>query len=269
MAPKRKLAYKSLTQAFRQEKSPAEIQKLAKACFDNFGRGMIDSIYILDRPKMIEQNVTIEGQEYLDAALKKGKGVIFVGAHFGNFILMYFRMVLAGYATNVIMKRARDAEFEKYISDFRTEHGLKTIYDLPARQCVQQSIKALRNNEVLFILLDQNYGGDGRVFVDFFGRKAATAAGPVVFANRTGAAILPIFMHGQQRNRHKLVIGPEIPLESGDSAQENIESNVAKLTKVIEDEIRKSPHEWAGWMHKRWKSRTIEEQAQIDRESSK
>jgi lauroyl/myristoyl acyltransferase len=36
------------------------------------------------------------------------------------------------------------------------------------------------------------------------------------------------------------------------------------LTGIIEKYIRQYPYEWGGWMHNRWKSRTLEEQSIID-----
>lgn len=267
LAKKKKTALKNLHMAFKGEKPDEEINKIADACFDNFGRGMIDLIYFLDKQDEIHNRVRLLGQENLDKVLEQGKGAIMVGAHFGNFILMYLRMVDAGYKTNVIMKRTRDAAFEKYISEFRDERGIKTIYDLPARQCVQKCIKALRSNEVLFILLDQNYGSDGRVFVDFFGRPAATAAGPVVFSNRTESPILPIFMSSDEGElMNKLEIGSPIELQEGASDEEFIAKNVAKITKVLETKIREMPHEWGGWMHNRWKSREVDTEAIIDKQ---
>lgn len=265
---KRQTAVESLRKAFGREKSEKELKHIAGACFENFGRGMVDLIYFIDRPQKLKDNIRFEGKEHLDKALALGKGAILVSAHFGNFIMLYYRMVLEGYKTNVIMRRVRDAEFEKYISQFRDERGIGTIYDLPSRKCVVDSLKALRNNEILFILLDQNYGSDGRVFVDFFGHPAATAAGPVVFGNRTGAPILPAFIMqdnaGGAIDKHKIVIDPQVFLDNVGDDHANIVHNVAKLTKIIEHYIRLYPHEWGGWMHKRWKSRLIEEQTAID-----
>jgi len=170
---KRKLALENLHMAFGNEYSEEKIEEIYKDCYKNFGRGMVDFIYFIDRPKIISENVEIVGKENLDNVLKQGKGAIFVSAHYGNFFLMYLRIIQAGYKTNVIMRRVRDEKWEEYTTNLRRELGIQTIYNLPPRRCVQGCIKALRNNEVLFILLDQNYGGDGRVFVDFFGKKAA------------------------------------------------------------------------------------------------
>ena len=252
---KKRIAMENLHTAFDGEKTEQEINTIADHCFEGLGSGMIELIYFLDRPKEILGKVTIEGKEHLDAALKKGHGVILLSAHFGNFILMYLRIALAGYKTNCIMRRVRDEQFEKYISDFRNENGIQTIYSLPHRQCVVNSLKRLRDNQILFILLDQNYGDDGGVFVDFFGRQAATATGPVVFSNRSGAPILPVFILSNGVNRYKIIIDPPVKLDADPGGESELTQNVAQLTKIIEKYIRLYPHEWGGWLHRRWKTK--------------
>jgi KDO2-lipid IV(A) lauroyltransferase len=152
---------------------------------------------------------------------------------------------------------------EKYFFEQRTRLGLHTIYNLPRKQCVDTSLKALRNNELMFIPLDQNFGSGAGVFVDFFGQKAATATGPVVFAMRTKAPIIPMFIIRQRGDSYKVIIEPPLSLEERADDKEMIYVNTGKITKVIEDYIRRYPQEW-GWMHRRWKTRPRgEEQLKI------
>jgi KDO2-lipid IV(A) lauroyltransferase len=133
--------------------------------------------------------------------------------------------------------------------------GLKTVHSIPRDACVVQSLKVLRDKELLVVLLDQNSGSKTGVFVDFFGQKAGTATGPIIFAMRTGAPILPIFTLRQgSSDHHKVVIEKHFYLEEQATDEETIQHNVQKLTTIIEGYIRKYPTEW-GWMHRRWKSR--------------
>ena len=266
MLPKRKIVYQNLRRAFGREKTKKEIKAIEKKYFQTFGRGMIDFIYFVYHPEIIENNVEIEGLHYLEEALADGKGVICTGGHFGNFLLMYWRMAQEGHQVNVIMRRVHDTTFEDYISEIRTKSSVRAIYDLPAKKCVVESIKALRNNELLFILLDQNYGSAGRIFVDFFGQLAATATGPVVFSLRTKAPILPIFcLKAEGELKHRIVIEKPILLEEGQTEEEIIHKNVSRITQLIESYVRQHPAEWGGWMHKRWKSKPHYEQDIIDR----
>ncbi len=249
-----RIARESLRVAFGAEKDAQQIDAIVKACFENFGRGMIELIYFMAHPAMIKEKVVIQGKEHLDTALEAGNGVIAVSAHFGNFPLMLLRFVQEGYKTNAIIRSTRDKEIEGYFLEQRSRLGLNTIYSHPRKTCVDSSIRALRSNELVFIPLDQNFGSSGGVFVDFFGQKAATAPGPVIFAKRTKAPIIPVFIIRENDDQMKIIIDPPMPLEERDDDQEMISVNIAKITRIIEGYIRKYPHEW-GWMHRRWKSK--------------
>jgi len=254
----RKIALDSLTIAFVKEKSRQEIEQIAKDCFTFMAKAGLEILFLLDRPELMRKCVEIVGEENLKAALARGQGVILVSAHFGNFPLMLAKLSLEGYKTAGIMRYMRDERAEKFFTRQRTKVGLKTIYSQPRKVCVEETIKTLRNNELVFIPLDQNFGGGG-VFVDFFGRKAATAIGPVVFALRTKAAILPCFMVRQKDDTHHLVFEPPLDLETGKDYQDTLTLNIQKLTTIIESYIRRYPAEW-GWIHRRWKSKPSEKE---------
>jgi KDO2-lipid IV(A) lauroyltransferase len=147
----------------------------------------------------------------------------------------------------------RDSRVEKIFMAKRNRLKINTIYSQPRKACVDNSIRALRNNELLFIPIDQNFGTGG-VFVDFFGRKAATATGPVVLTRRTGAPIVPCFVVRQKDDTHEIIFEPPLNLEEAKTTQETIIIDTQKLTSIIESYIRRYPAEW-GWIHRRWKSK--------------
>jgi KDO2-lipid IV(A) lauroyltransferase len=249
----KRVALESLTIAFAQDKSAQEIKEIAKDCFIFLAKAGVELMYLMDRPSLLKKQVELVGKDYLDKALSRGKGIILVSAHFGNFPLMLAKLSLEGYKTAGIMRYMRDVRAEKIFLAKRTKLGIKTIYSQPRKVCVEDSIRALRNNEVLFIPIDQNFGTGG-VFVDFFGRKAATATGPVVLAQRTKAAILVCFIVRQPDDTHKIIIEPPLELEEGRDQKDSVIINIQRLTNIIEAYIRRYPAEW-GWIHRRWKSR--------------
>jgi len=249
----RKIALESLAIAFGQEKSEQEIKKIAQDCFTFMTKGGMEVISLIDKPQLLKKRIAIVGAEYLNNALTRGKGVILVSAHFGNFPLMLAKLSLEGYKTAGLIRYMRDERAEKFFLAKRKRLGIKTIYSQPRKVCVENSIRALRNNEVIFIPMDQNFGSGG-VFVDFFGRKAATATGPVVFAQRTGATLLLGFIVRQPDDTHKIIIEPPLNLEKGRNHQETVIINTQRLTNIIESYIRRYPAEWS-WIHRRWKSK--------------
>ena len=172
---KRKIAEESLDIAFGNEKSAEEKKAIVKKCFENFGRGMTEMLYYMAHPQAVDQKIVFQGKEHLDQACAQNRGVIAVTAHYGNFPLMMLACAQMGYNASSIIRQTRDEELSDYLEKKRTEVGLKTIYSKPRQKCVIESLKELRNNGLVFIPIDQNFGSGGGVYVNFFGQKAATA----------------------------------------------------------------------------------------------
>ena len=252
-AKQRKIALESLSIAFGQTKSRQELERIARDCFVFLAKSGVELIFLMDKPFLLKQRVEIIGKENLEQALSKGNGVILVSAHFGNFPLMMAKLSLEGYKIAGIMRAMRDSRMEKIFVSKREKLGIKIIYSQPRNVCVNRTIESLRNNELVFIPIDQNFGTGG-VFVDFFGQKAATAAGPVILAQRTRATLLPCFIVRQEDDRQKIIFEAPLTLEKGKDSEATVLINIQKLTNIIESYIRRYPAEW-GWIHRRWKSK--------------
>lgn len=249
----RRVAFESLSIAFADQKSKQEIGEIAIGCFDTIAKIAVEFLFFLERPYLINSYVTIEGIAHLDRALAKKKGVIALSAHFGNFPLLLTKLAMDGYKVHTILRHMRDQWLDDYLYKRRTAVGVGSIFTQPRKQCVDKSLEVLRNNQILFMQLDQNFGTGG-VFVDFFGKKAATAKGPFVFAMRTNAAIVPMFIFREKENHQRIVIEPEVEIIRGKDSDDTMQRNAQELTTLIESYIRRYPTEWS-WVHRRWKAR--------------
>jgi len=249
----RKTAFDGLRMAFGNEKTPQEQKRIVLDCFEFMAKSGVELLYGAPRPAFVRKQVSIVRGEILAEAASRGRGVILVSAHFGNFPLILARLSLEGYKTAVIMRPVKDSRLEELFAKDCARLDVRTIMSIPRRECVVESIRSLRANRAMLIPLDQNFGTGG-VYVDFFGRKAATATGPVVLAQRTGAAIIPCFMVRQKDDSNVLFFEPEITIARGKDEAETIVRTIQKITDVIESYIRGYPESWS-WIHKRWKSR--------------
>lgn len=249
----RKIAIEGLTLAFGAEKNAHQIQKIARDCFVCMAKSGVEIIFFTENFSLASEKIQLIGREYLEEALSRKKGVILASGHFGNFPMILLKLALAGYKSAGIMRPMRDRRVEKMFLKRRENLNIRTIYSQPRKACVEESIRALRNNELLFIPVDQNFGTGG-VFVDFFGLPAATAIGPVVLAQRTKAAILPCFIVRQPDDTHKIIFEPILELQEGTDSRQTVIMNIQKLTGILESYIRRYPEQW-GWIHRRWKSK--------------
>lgn len=246
-----KIAYDSLSVAFPRL-STRKRKDILRNCFIFMVQSAFELLHFLKNPDDLE-NVRIEGEEYLKSALVQNRGVIILTAHLGNFPLLGLKLANAGYPVNFVTRPMRDEKTGDYLYNLRTKAGVKSIFSYPRRECVNGIIKALRDNEIVVIQMDQNFGTGG-VWVKFFGHLAATPVGAVVFALRTKAVVLPGYIYRQARGKHCIKFLPAEELIVTEDKDQTVLLNVMKFTRIIEIWVRDVPSQW-GWIHRRWKSR--------------
>ena len=245
----------NLKLAFGEEKDDRELRRIAAACYRHLGKCLMEFIRLpAMTPEEVKQISGYEGREYLDEALSRGRGVILLTAHLGNWEMVGARIAADGYPLNVIARAQRDDRLTEYIRDTRRLAGMRVLH---REESVRASLRALRKNELVGILLDQNAGDEG-IFVDFFGHLASTAPGAAAFALRTGAAVVPTFGRRNPDDTHTIIFQEVPPLIRSGDLKQDIAANTAHYTKLIEAQIRRQPEQWF-WLHKRWKSRPPEE----------
>lgn len=246
---RRKQVLKNLKFAFGNQKSDIELKKIARETYKNLGKTLLE---FLQLPRMngtrIKRVVDTSELSKIDAILRHGNGAILLGAHFGNWELLGAAFGLGGYPVNVIGRLTDNKRIGHTIDRYRRLVGMKVIQK---NDPIRKVLRALSNNELVAILMDQNTRKD-MVFVDFFGRPAATAKGVAVFALRTGVPVVPAFIV-REGKYHKILIGNPIYAHSSENTDNDIQRYTAQFSKVIESYIKQYPDQWF-WLHNRWKT---------------
>jgi hypothetical protein len=117
---------------------------------------------------------------------------------------------------------------------------------------VRAALKALKANECLAILADQDAGRRG-VFVDFFGTPASTPPGPAEFCVRTGAPLVLCYLGRRADGSYfGRMFQPIAPPATGDD-EADVRTLTAQHTHALEQWIRDAPEQWL-WTHRRWKT---------------
>jgi KDO2-lipid IV(A) lauroyltransferase len=246
----RSIALSNLDTAFGSDLSQEQLEQIAKNSFLHYGRVFMDMIHLSRlRPEKRDKLITMEGEEYIHAALQKGRGVLLFSAHFGLWELAPAHLAKIG-RLNVVARPLDNPYVEQDLSRMRQRLGAHVIYKYQAYRPI---LRSLRANEIVAILIDQNVLQSEAVFVDFFGKMAATTPSLATFHLRTQAPIIPGFCYPTgTKGYHIKVMKPlEIPL-SGDN-REDITRITQVCTRIIENQIRELPDFWF-WFHNRWKT---------------
>jgi len=246
---RRMIAYANLKAAF-PEKTQGELKRINRAHFENLGMNVIE---LLKLPFMaqdfLKSRVKLENADRIKSSLEKGKGVIVLTAHFGNWEIASLAASLNGYTMSVFAREQKYERLNDLLNQFRQSTGCKVI---TKGFSVKDIIRTLNNNGIVAMLSDQDAGASG-VFVNFFNRPASTAPGIVVFSLKTGAHILPSFIWRTGAGHHIARAGEALQLIDTGNKENDVKKNLQKITNILEDYIRKFPEQWL-WAHKRWKS---------------
>jgi len=231
-------------------KSAAEIRAIAEASIVQVGRGIAIFSHLPDLASALEpQWAAPEGMDHLEAAHRRGKGVILFTAHYACWEITAAYLMRTLPRAGAVMRPLDNPKIESLIAELRTA-GRGTF--IPKNQVIRQGLPFLKQNGTLGILMDQNFAAGG-VFVPFFGRLAATTPIVSILARRSGAAVLP--MHGKWDGwKTRVIIGPEFTLSQNSDPQQAVAGDTAGMTSIIEGWIRDDPTQWL-WLHNRWKRR--------------
>ena len=198
-------------------------------------------------PERIVTMARCRGLEKLDAALSRGKGVVFVTCHMGHWEYGGALLASLGYPTVVIAesiapkrKILKEERIASLFREFREKTGMVVI---PLESFMMPAVRALKKGRILVFVADRDITGQG-VEVTFFGRLCRLPRGPAFFSLRMGSPIVPGYMVREKDGFHLGTICEAI--EPGDLSCD--ESGIRQLTQTIASQLEKMistrPDQW-------------------------
>ena len=249
-------ARKHLTMCF-PDKTKQEIEKIVKTIFQYETKNFVELLYF---PKMSDSffdsiaSVTKEQQEIFNNLLNRKKGILVLSAHFGNWEILA-AAVAKLFPVNVIAKKIYIDELNDMLVKYRNSKNVKVILRSETSSA-RKMIKALKNNEIIAMLIDQDTKVQS-VFVDFFGMPASTPLGLASLALKTGTPVILSLDKRLPGGKHTFIISEEIiPDASCGNFDKDVENFTAKMTKCLEKHIKENPEQWV-WFHERWKTKKV------------
>lgn len=209
-------------------------------------------------PEKAREMVRYEGMDRVRAALARGKGIIFIHAHFGN---EEFLMPALGFVDGLsvsqlaTMKPPEKREglaykFPNFTRSYAYKHRIASREALPVkfiyvdRQGLRPAVRVLAENGALLMAGD---GREGSSWVDvtFFGKPVSYSTGPIKLAAMTGATILPVFLWRNEDLTHTLSV--EEPLETGAEGdmENNLKQGAQRFASILERHVRERPCHYA------------------------
>lgn len=251
---RKRILLANLAHAF-PEKPANEIRAIARQSIDKMASVLLDFLDVsrISREEVLSR-VDLVGVENLAAARALGRGVFLLSAHFGNWELGALAAGTVGETIASVVRPLDNPLLERELEARRTRFGNRTI---PKKEAAREILRAMRANQTVAILVDQNVLAEEAVFVPFFGRLAATTPSLALLQRKTGAAVVPVFTWPLGGGRYRLEFERPILAEEFEPIEgraERVRRATARYMEVTEAAIRRDPAAWL-WLHNRWRTR--------------
>ena len=223
------------------EAKNSQLRKISRKVFRNFAKYLADFFRFekLNRG-YIDKNIKLENLHYFDQALEKGKGVVVLTAHLGNWELGGVVLAQLGYPFWAVALSHKNKKVNDF---FVAQRARKGVHVIAMGKAVRSCISEIRNNHMVALVGDRDFTEKG-IIIDFFGKPTHFPEGPAALSLMTGASIIPGFMLRNPDDSFTLRI--EKPVEfkpSGDKAKD-LSDLIKVYNKIVEDYIRNYPDQW-------------------------
>ena len=229
---------------------PEEVQRIARASYANLGRTTTETalLSLYDRERIIDMFEEVEGWSIIEERLARGKGLILVTGHLGNWELGGAYLAARGIPMQAVARYMENPLFDRYLTRTRERIGMRIVHD---DEAVRRVPRSLRDGNAIAFLVDQGAVGLASIWVPFFGRLAKTPRGPAVFALRLDAPVVFGAAIRQPSGRFRLAFEP-IDSSSTGNLDADVERIVTDYTATLERWVRRAPEQYF-WHHRRWK----------------
>lgn len=197
-------------------------------------------------PKAIEKRGELKGEEHIKKALDSGKPLLLLAGHFNGFVLGFARLAqLLPY--DIVYRRMDNPVLEEQLYQRAVrKHPITPIH----RKEITRMLSQLKDNGVVLIVPDQDFGKKRSVFIPFFGIQTATITAIPQYAAIAGANVLTVNTYRKVGGRYGIEIEPVLEnFPSGDDL-----ADTQRWSNWLEQSIRKQPEDYF-WLHKRFKTR--------------
>ncbi|MBM2816995.1 MAG: lipid biosynthesis acyltransferase [Ignavibacteria bacterium] len=193
--------------------------------------------------------VHYENLELLYDNYRKGKGLLLMSGHYGNWeYLAYTAGLFSKIPVTIVVNPLKNYIADSFINKSRTMSGNKVVSMFDAARTL---INTINEGNAIAMLADQSATEDKDVFIEIFGRTAAAYKAPAALALKFNIPIIMGFAERQVDGTYKVHLS-QLSYDDLKFDKDGIFVLTQRYTKALEDAVRRHPDHWL-WQHRRWK----------------
>ena len=232
-------------------KNKKEAKKITFQNFVSMGKILLELVKFdqFMTPENIHEYITWDADQKAMDALKNPKGLIYVGAHFGNW-------EISGVGSSILVRPIvsvmRPFDNPKIGKFFRAKRSMFKQELCSKKSAVRPILNAIKNKKAVGILSDQHASKEEGVETVFFGHPARTHASAAYLHIKTGVPMVLGVARRLDDNFHfEYIIRGPFEVEPSGDIQKDVQRLTQMFTTELEKIIVKYPGQWI-WSHRRW-----------------
>jgi len=248
---KRRTTIANMAQILGASPTDPHARRLARASWHKYGRYAADFLNASGRgePALHEMRARLNDVTpppgvfaLIDAARERGKGLILVSAHFGNWDVGGM-LVAAHCPVQVVVERFSDERMDALVQSQRRALGMDVLW---MEKSPRQLLRALQQNGVLGIIVDRPLPSDEGVPVTFFGRRCYVPGGVAQLALLSGAPILAGYGRYDEHGSTAFygALAPIVRPEPTGDRKADVQQLTQRIYDALEAIIRPYPDQW-------------------------
>ncbi len=188
-----------------------------------------------------EEYETFDGMHHLFDALDRGCGVVLVTAHVGAPEFAVRAASHLGLDILALTERNPSPRVNALLHSARRRHGVR--FEEAGVAGARSALAQLRRGGLVALVADRDVLGTGQA-VPFFAERTTLPAGPIEFALRTGAAVVPCFVPRRGVARYRVTFAPPLDVESSGDRARDVARGMLALARALETGIARAPDQW-------------------------
>jgi KDO2-lipid IV(A) lauroyltransferase len=242
------VAYANIKKTVADNLDCSSSARITRKSYQSFAQNLVEISFIPRiNKRYLEKYIHIENKDYAAQAFNRGKGVIFLIVHEGNWELS--NIICANLDLPFVLF-VRDQGFPRLnalLNYYRLKQGAKIIHKNTG---VRQLIEVLKSNQSIGMTTDQ--GGRKGQLVNFFGKEASMSTGAIKLALKYDCAIIPIFYTRIKGPYTKVILDQVFTVTTSSNPQNDLHQNLQRLISIYEKYLRQYPYEYL-WTYKIFK----------------
>jgi phosphatidylinositol dimannoside acyltransferase len=221
-----------------------DVTARSKEMFASYGRYWAETFWLRpDRIPELVRKSTVENEDVLHQAFDRGKGVLLILPHMGNWEVA--GAVARDLGTPVLSaaENLPNPLITKWFLDVRRMAGIDIVLTGRGARATGALLQRLKEGGTVALLADRDVTGRG-IPVTFFGEETTMPAGPIALAVKTGAPVLVVGSYFEDGPGHRYFVSEPLAIPEGGTKEERVAVGVQLLANALEKRIVRKPEDW-------------------------